>query len=123
MTSSSSVSAAGRVAGVNLVYGIYDWGRIPSHLGLCATGGPDLLSPERISFFTDAYLPGRAGEERRAPAVSPAFAGLHGLPPALLKPYQLVSQSAIEPVLKEVAEAVAAVLSMAWREAGGSSGA
>ena len=78
------LGAVDRVAGANLVYGVHDWGRNPSHLGLRATDGPDLLSPEGISIFTDAYLPGRTDEERRDPAVSPAFADLHGLPPALL---------------------------------------
>ena len=73
-----------QVAGANLVYGVHDWGRNPSHLGLRATDGPDLLSPESVSFFIDTYLPGRTDEERRDPAVSPAFADLHGLPPALL---------------------------------------
>jgi acetyl esterase/lipase len=78
------LGAVDRIAGANLVYGVHDWGRSPSHLGLRATDGPDLLSPEGIAFFTDAYLPGRTAEERRDPAVSPAFADLHGLPPALL---------------------------------------
>jgi acetyl esterase len=78
------VGAVDRIAGANLVYGVHDWGRNPSHLGLRGTDGPDLLSPEGISFFTDAYLPGRTDEERRDPAVSPAFADLRGLPPALL---------------------------------------
>ena len=78
------LGAIDRVAGANLVCGVHDWGRNPSHRGLRATGGPDLLSPEGITFFTDAYLPGRTDEERRDPAVSPAFADLHGLPPARL---------------------------------------
>jgi acetyl esterase len=78
------LGAIDRVAGANLVYGVYDWGRSPSHLGLRLTDGPDMLSPEGISFFTDAYLPGRTDAERRDPVVSPAFADLHGLPPALL---------------------------------------
>ena len=78
------LGAIDRVAGANLVYGIYDWRRSPSHLGLRPTDGPDLLSPDGFTFFTDAYLPGRTDAERRDPAVSPAFADLHGLPPALL---------------------------------------
>jgi acetyl esterase len=78
------LGAVDRVAGANLVYGVHDWGRNPSHLGVRGTDGPDLLSPEGISFFTEVYLPGRTDEERRDPAVSPAFADLHGLPPALL---------------------------------------
>jgi acetyl esterase len=32
----------------------------------------------------EAYLPGRTDSQRRDPAVSSAFADLHGLPPALL---------------------------------------
>lgn len=78
------LGAVDRIAGANLAYGVHDWGRNPSHRGLRATDGPDLLSPEGIAFFADAYLPGRTDEERRDPAVSPAFADLHGLPPALL---------------------------------------
>jgi acetyl esterase len=78
------LGAIDQVAGANLVYGVHDWGRNPSHLGLRATSGPDLLSPDGVAFFINAYLPGRTDEERRAPAVSPAFADLHGLPPALL---------------------------------------
>ena len=78
------LGAVDRIAGANLVYGVHDWGSSPSHLGLRGTDGPDLLSPEGIAFFTDAYLPGRTAEERRDPAVSPAFADLHGLPPVLL---------------------------------------
>jgi acetyl esterase len=77
------LGAIDRIAGANLVYGVHDWGSSPSHLGLRGTDGPDLLSPAGIAFFTDAYLPGRTAEERRDPAVSPAFADLHGLPPAL----------------------------------------
>jgi len=78
------LGAIDRVAGANLVYGIYDWGRSPSHLGLRVTDGPDLLSPDDFTFFTDAYLPGRTDAELRDPAVSPAFADLHGLPPVML---------------------------------------
>ena len=78
------LGAADRVAGANLVYGVYDWGPSASHLGLRATGGPDLTPPESMTVCTDAYLPGRTDAQRRDPAVSPAFADLHGLPPALL---------------------------------------
>ena len=34
-------------------------------------------------FFCDCFLPGRTDDERRDPSVSPAFADLAGLPPAL----------------------------------------
>ena len=42
------------------------------------------LPAEGITFFTDCYLPGRTDDERRDPAVSPAFADLRGLPSALM---------------------------------------
>jgi acetyl esterase/lipase len=78
------LDAAGRVDGANLVFGVYDWGRSPSQRGVRAHTGPDMLTPEGIAFFADCYLPGRTDDERRAPDVSPAFADLRGLAPALL---------------------------------------
>ncbi len=72
----------GGVSGLNLVYGVYDFGRSPSQRGLRATDGPDLLDPEQIAFITECYLPGRTDDERRSPEISPAFADLHGLPPS-----------------------------------------
>jgi acetyl esterase/lipase len=70
--------------GANLVFGIYDWGRSPSQRGVRPHEGPDLLDPEGIRFYCDSYLPGRTDDERRHPTISPAFADLHGLPPALM---------------------------------------
>ena len=78
------LGAIERVAGAKLVFGVYDWGGSPSQRGLRAHRGPDILSPDGIRFFTDCYLPGRTAEERRDPSVSPAFADLRGLPPALM---------------------------------------
>jgi acetyl esterase len=78
------LGAVGRIAGANLLYGVYDWGQNASHRGLRATGGPDFTSPESMTVCAEAYLPGRTDSQRRDPAVSPAFADLHGLPPALL---------------------------------------
>jgi len=78
------LDALEHVEGVNLVFGVYDWGRSPSQRGLRAHAGPDVLDPESIAFFTEAYLPGRTDDERRDPSVSPAFADLSGLPPALM---------------------------------------
>jgi len=77
------LDAIDRVAGANLVYGVFDWSLTPSQRGRRATLGPDVLDPERIAFFADCYLPGRSAEERRDPSASPLFADLHGLPPAL----------------------------------------
>jgi acetyl esterase/lipase len=78
------LGAIERFAGANLVFGVYDWGRSPSQRGLRPHEGPDVLDPEGIRFFGDCYLPGRSDEERRDPAISPAFADLRGLPPALM---------------------------------------
>ena len=72
------------VAGLNLVFGVYDWGRTPSQRGMRPHDGPDILDPEEIEFVTDCFLPGRTAEERRAADISPAYADLRGLPPMLL---------------------------------------
>ncbi len=76
------LDAIDRVLGLELVFGVYDWGRSPSQRGLRPFAGPDLLDPDGIRFFTDCYLPGMSDEERRDPTVSPAFADLAGMPPA-----------------------------------------
>jgi acetyl esterase/lipase len=76
--------AAHRIDGVNLVFGVYDWGRSPSQRGIRATPGLDLLEPVGIEFFTECYLPGLTDDQRRDPAISPAFASLRDLPPAFM---------------------------------------
>jgi acetyl esterase/lipase len=78
------LGAVDRVDGVNLVFGVFDWGRSPSQRGIRPVDGPDMLTPEGIDFFTECYLPGRTDDERRDPSVSPLFADLRGLPPALM---------------------------------------
>lgn len=76
------LDAIDRVIGLELVFGVHDWGRSPSQRGLRPHRGPDLLEPSGIEFFCDLYLPGRTDDERRDPAISPAFADLTGMPPA-----------------------------------------
>jgi acetyl esterase len=72
----------GRVAGINLTYGIYDLSGTPSAR---ARGAETLvLSHEASERFHDAYVPGRDPEQLRDPAISPLYADLAGLPPALL---------------------------------------
>jgi acetyl esterase/lipase len=73
-----------RILGANLVFGVMDWGHSPSQRGLRAAGGPDMLTPEGMAMFGECYLPGRSADERRHGSISPAFADLHGLPPALV---------------------------------------
>jgi acetyl esterase/lipase len=77
------LGAVDRVLGANLVFGVYDYGRSPSQRGLRPHDGPDVLDPEAVAWFADCYLPGLSDDERRDPAISPAFADLRGLPPAL----------------------------------------
>ena len=78
------LQAVDRVLGANLVFGVHDWGRSPSQRGLRPHRGPDMLEPEGISFSAECYLPGRTDDERRDPSISPAFADLRDLPPALM---------------------------------------
>ncbi len=78
------LDAIERVLGLNLVFGVFDWGRSPSQRGVRPHTGPDVLDPEGIAHFADCYLPGRTDEERRDPAISPLYADLRGMPPALM---------------------------------------
>ena len=63
--------SAGRFLGANLVFGVYDVSGTPSQIR------------QGIASFRDLYLPGRSSDERRHPDVSPLYADLSGLPPAL----------------------------------------
>jgi acetyl esterase/lipase len=76
--------AIDRVDGLNLVFGVYDWGRTPSQRGMRAHDGFDVLHADGVRFVGECYLPGRTDDERRAPEISPAYADLHGLPPCLV---------------------------------------
>ena len=78
------LSAIGNILGANLVFGVMDWGRSPSQRGLRVVDGPDMLTPEGMAMFGDCYLPGLSTDERRSGAISPAYADLRGLPPALV---------------------------------------
>jgi len=74
-----------RIRGINLVYGGYDMSRgTPAAHGRRASTIPDVLTPTASAIITDSLLPGMGEAERRDPAVSPVFADLAGLPPALL---------------------------------------
>ena len=73
--------AVDRFCGANLVFGIYDLGGTPSQRG--QTGRPDLLTAEQIEYFAELFTIGRSVEERRDPDISPLYADLQGLPPAL----------------------------------------
>ena len=78
------LQAIDRVDGLNLIFGVFDWGRSPSQRGMRAHEGFDVLSPDTSGFVADCYLPNMTDEERRAPEISPAYADLRGLPPCLV---------------------------------------
>jgi acetyl esterase/lipase len=63
--------AARRFARANLVFGVYDVSGTPSQLR------------QGIGSFRELYLPGFDVEARRQPDISPLYAELAGLPPAL----------------------------------------
>ena len=63
--------AAGRFAAANLVFGVYDVSGTPSQLRLGMAG------------FRDLYLPHHDVAARKDPDISPLYADLAGLPPAL----------------------------------------
>ena len=73
--------AADRFLGANLVFGAYDLSRTPSQRGVGIAPGTDIL--DGTGFPLDLFLPGMSDEERRAPDVSPLYADLRGMPPAL----------------------------------------
>jgi len=70
-----------RISAANLVYGAYDLSGTPSQM---LWGERNLvLSTPIIKWFGDNFLPGIAADERREPDISPLFARLNDMPPAL----------------------------------------
>jgi acetyl esterase/lipase len=69
------------LAGLHLVYGIYDLSLTPS-----ARAGTDTVVVNRAEAesFHQHYAPGASPEALRDPTLSPLYADLAGLPPALL---------------------------------------
>jgi acetyl esterase/lipase len=92
-------------AAANLVFGVYDLTGTPSrHLW----GERDLiLSSPLMDWFADCFLPGMPDRERRAPDVSPLFADLRDLPPALF------SCGTMDPLLDD-----SLFMEARWRAAG-----
>ena len=73
--------AIDRFLGANLVFGVFDLAASPSKTGIGA--GPDILDPNTMDRAIEWFLPGKSAEEMRAPDVSPIYANLSGMPPAL----------------------------------------
>jgi acetyl esterase len=74
---------AGRFCGANLVFGAYDLSATPSAMGIGLEPGTDLLDPEDMRFMVEQFTPGMTTDQRRHPDVSPLYADLKGMPPAL----------------------------------------
>ncbi|HLX88354.1 MAG TPA: alpha/beta hydrolase [Acidimicrobiales bacterium] len=73
--------ALDRFAGANLVFGAYDLSGTPSTR---RWGERNLvLSTPIVEWFTENFLPGLSPEQRRRPDISPLYASLQGMPPAL----------------------------------------
>lgn len=71
----------GAFAAANLVFGAYDISGTPSQRNW---GERNLiLSSPIMQWFYECFVPGASAEDRRRPEVSPLFADLRGLPPAL----------------------------------------
>ena len=77
------LGAVDRVAGANLVFGVYDLSGTPSNTHGRPSDVPDILDGSGMDSLVRMYLPGRSVLEARDPACSPLYADLTGLPPAL----------------------------------------
>ncbi|HVF32334.1 MAG TPA: alpha/beta hydrolase [Acidimicrobiales bacterium] len=79
--------------GANLVFGAFDLSMTPSQL---RWGDRNLiLSTPIMAWFYDCFLPGTSVAERRSPDVSPLYADLSGLGPALF------TVGALDPLLDD----------------------
>jgi acetyl esterase/lipase len=100
--------AAGAFRGANLVFGGFDLGLTPSQRNW---GNRNLiLSTPILEWFCDQFAPGITREERRDPALSPLYADLRDLPPALF------SVGDLDPLLDD-----SLFMSARWRASGNES--
>jgi acetyl esterase/lipase len=77
------LDAIDRVIGANLVFGCYDLSGTPSVRGARPSDVPDLLTDDLFEFVNGCFVPGLTPDECKVPSLSPLYADLHGLPPAL----------------------------------------
>jgi acetyl esterase/lipase len=77
------LDAIDRVIGANLVFGAYDLSGTPSVRGARPSDVPDILTDDVFGFVNECFLPGTTMEECKDASISPLYADLHGLPPAL----------------------------------------
>jgi len=92
-------------AAANLVYGAFDLTGTPSRR---LWGDRELiLSSPMMDWFADCFLPGIGLDDRQTPEISPLYADLHGLPPALF------SCGTLDPLLDD-----SLFMEARWRAAG-----
>jgi acetyl esterase/lipase len=77
------LDAIDRVIGANLVFGVYDLSGTPSVRGARPSDVPDILTDGLFEFVNECFLPGFTPDECKAASISPLYADLHRLPPAL----------------------------------------
>ena len=77
------LGAIDRFRGANLVFGVYDLGGTPATHGHRPSDVPDILDLDTFAFVHGCYLPEHTPDEARVPEISPLYADLHDLPPAL----------------------------------------
>jgi acetyl esterase/lipase len=95
----------GRFAAANLIYGAFDLSMTPSQRNW---GDRNLiLSTPIIQWFGDQFLPGMDAEARRDPEISPLYADLRDMPPALF------TIGALDPLLDD-----SLFMEARWRAAG-----
>jgi acetyl esterase/lipase len=77
------LDVARRVAGTNLTFGVYDLSGTPSQIGCLPSSAPDVVDERVLDDVLAMYTPGMSRLEVRRPDISPIYARLDGLPPAL----------------------------------------
>ena len=77
------LGAIDRFVGANLLFGPYDLSGTPSVRGARPSDVPDLLEETIFPFVNECFLPGMSPEDCKAPSISPLYADLRDLPPAL----------------------------------------
>jgi acetyl esterase/lipase len=76
------LDAIDRITGANLVFGVFDLGGTPSNRGARPTDLPEMLEGN-TDYVLEGFLPGRTREDARDPSISPLYAELWNMPPAL----------------------------------------
>ncbi len=77
------LDAIDRVVGANLVFGVYDLSGSPSMRGVRPSDVPDILQEDLGQFVNECFVPGLTPDDCKDPSISPLYADLSGLPPAL----------------------------------------